>query len=524
MPGQKAINSVTHSIMKRNNRSLAEKIEIIDAVEKAGPFAKKAKIAADFGIPANTLTNIMKNKETLRARFNSGSSSLTSQRLRTSNAEKVDKLLFNWFNGARAANITITGDILREKAQKIAGELEMTDWECNNSWISRWKTRYNISLKVISGEGSAVDMDVVSDFKSTVLPTLLEGYEPRDVFNADETGMFWRATPTTTLELKGKKCYGGKLSKERITLLVAANADGTEKLPLLSIGKFKNPRCFKNIKQKPLDYEHNTKAWMTADLFTSWVKRFDAKMVRQKRKVILFIDNCCAHPQIHGLRAVTLQFLPPNTTALSQPCDAGIIKNLKHHYRKKLMNRMLTWYDSGKDMKEFHVTLLDALIMLKEVWDDNVSAETIRNCFRHCGFFVQPSTALGNEGATADSEEEVCEDFRRLQQLHIIDPDIHIRDVVAVDAELTTSDFPEETITEVEEEAAAAAEDDEDDCGDPPSWVTTKQAEAAVQLLKIFILQRGLDDATVRNVEKLVTQHRSGAIRQSTLDSYFESK
>ena len=92
-------------------------------------------------------------------------------------------------------------------------------------------------------------MDVVNDYKSKVLPRLLEGYEPRNVFNADETGLFWRATPTTTLELKGKKCYGGKLSKERITVLVAANADGTEKLPLFSIGKFKTPRCFKNIKQ-----------------------------------------------------------------------------------------------------------------------------------------------------------------------------------------------------------------------------------------------------------------------------------
>ena len=70
-----------------------------------------------------------------------------------------------------------------------------------------------------------------------------------ETFNADETGLFWRVTPTATMELKGKKCYGGKLSKERITALVAANADSTEKLSAFLIGKFKNSRCFKNIKQ-----------------------------------------------------------------------------------------------------------------------------------------------------------------------------------------------------------------------------------------------------------------------------------
>ena len=73
-------------------------------------------------------------------------------------------------------------------------------------------------------------------------------------------------------------------------------------------------------------------------------------MARQNRKVLLFIDNCCAHPQIHSLRAVTHLFLSLNTTAVIQPCDVGIIKNLKHYYQKMLMRSILTWDDSGKDM------------------------------------------------------------------------------------------------------------------------------------------------------------------------------
>lgn len=70
--------------------------------------------------------------------------------------------------------------------------------------------------------------------------------------------------------------------------MVMANSDGTEKYPLLAIGKFANPRCFKNIKRKPISYDFNKKAWMTATIFSSWIRKFDAQMSYQKRNVILF--------------------------------------------------------------------------------------------------------------------------------------------------------------------------------------------------------------------------------------------
>ena len=87
---------------------------------------------------------------------------------------------------------------------------------------------------------------------------------------------------------------------------------------LLAIGKFADPRCFKNIKRKPIPYEFNKKAWMTASIFTSWIRKFDAKMSYQKRNVILFLDNCSAHPHLTDLQSVRLHILPANTTAKTQ--------------------------------------------------------------------------------------------------------------------------------------------------------------------------------------------------------------
>jgi hypothetical protein len=66
--------------------------------------------------------------------------------------------------------------------------------------------------------------------------------------------MHSRLTPDKPLKFKGEKCVG-KLSKERITALVCANADGSERRKLLVIGKEKkkkrkNPKMFSKC-EKP---------------------------------------------------------------------------------------------------------------------------------------------------------------------------------------------------------------------------------------------------------------------------------
>jgi len=84
-----------------------------------------------------------------------------------------------------------------------------------------------------------------------------------------------------TLAFKGERCSGGKQSKERVTLLVGANMDGSEKLPLLMIGKSSNPRCFKNVKSKPVEYQANKKAWMTGEVFKNWLLKIDKIFCKQ---------------------------------------------------------------------------------------------------------------------------------------------------------------------------------------------------------------------------------------------------
>jgi hypothetical protein len=102
---------------------------------------------------------------------------------------------------------------------------------------------------------------------------------------------------------------------------MCCTADGSDKLPLLVIGKYENPHCFKNVNRDNFGckYQSNPKAWMTQVIFLEWLKRFDARMAR--RNVLLIMDNCSAHIPLMQLASVvtlcntTVFYLPPNTTS-----------------------------------------------------------------------------------------------------------------------------------------------------------------------------------------------------------------
>ena len=96
-------------------------------------------------------------------------------------------------------------------------------------------------------------MQEAEDWK-TLLKDIISHREAKDIFNVDKGALLFQYVPNKTLAFKNEKCSCGKISKQRVTLLFGANMDGSEKLLLLMIGRYANPRCFKNIKTKPIEY------------------------------------------------------------------------------------------------------------------------------------------------------------------------------------------------------------------------------------------------------------------------------
>jgi hypothetical protein len=74
------------------------------------------------------------------------------------------------------------------KANKILNE-NTPDATVSLSWVQKFKTRHGIKMRKLHGESGDVDSSTLPQ-KRKELHELIEKYEPQDVFNFDETGLF----------------------------------------------------------------------------------------------------------------------------------------------------------------------------------------------------------------------------------------------------------------------------------------------------------------------------------------------
>ncbi|KAI7937392.1 hypothetical protein MJO29_014707 [Puccinia striiformis f. sp. tritici] len=187
-----------------------------------------------------------------------------------------------------------------------------------------------------------------------------------------------------------KATHGVKSDKTRLTLALTCNADGSEKKPLLFIGKSKKPRSFKGHMAKYYNYEyaHNSTAWMTAEIFQRWIKSWNSKLKEEDRNILLLLDNFRGHTLPNGgLSNIRVKFFSPNPTSHVHPLDAGIIKCFKSYYQKKAILQSINLFTKEMDKAEktpmksmFKVDQLLTMRMSQKAWD-SVSAPTLANCW-----------------------------------------------------------------------------------------------------------------------------------------------
>ena len=136
------------------------------------------------------------------------------KKLRVTEHKDVDDAVFQLIQNTRASRKTLrlNGPLMMEKADILAAKLGHPDFKASQEWLNRFKKRYNILFKAICGESAAVQQEQVDSFMGliTQMRTILDTYETRNIFNADETGMFWKFLPDKTMAFQGEACQGGK--------------------------------------------------------------------------------------------------------------------------------------------------------------------------------------------------------------------------------------------------------------------------------------------------------------------------
>ena len=356
----------------KNNLSFQDKYEIFQKLKNKEKSQRQ--LAEDF---ATSKSKIQRIKAEFDRRMDSGPND--SQHPEASRSHDLDNQVFEMFQRLRSKNYPLNGPTLKRIALKIANKMQYSSFKASNGWLEKFKARHQLSFKVLSGELKSANYSAVTSFKK-VFDDKMKKYASSDVYNCDETSLYYRSISKKSFVSIEDNCKGIKTKKDRVTLLLCCSMIGDKKQPFI-IGKYKNPRCFKNvdIKKFNVKYVHSTNAWMNQILFKNWLAEFNQEMRLENRHILLIMDNAPSHA-IEEFSNIEMFYLPKNTTSLLQPLDMGIIKAFKNYYQNSLIQRLIEIEKDSIDASINDVDMLETLFLCSNAWE-SVTIDTIKNCF-----------------------------------------------------------------------------------------------------------------------------------------------
>ncbi|GFY14926.1 tigger transposable element-derived protein 1 [Trichonephila clavipes] len=289
------------------------KIAILDRVGKG---EGSTAIGKHFNLGEPTVRAIKKNGAAIRKSVISGTklSPKFASYTRDVLLEITERAIAIWIEEQVQRRIPVSGYLIQEKLSMKQSEPSTStsqvrkEFSASKGWLTGFLKR-NALHNIKIGESATADDRAAKIFPEELAKIIEDGdYSADQVFNADETGLYWKKLPNRTYIAKDEKTASGhKASKNRVTLLLCSNASGDRMLKSLLINKSLRPRALKgkDLKQLPVHWMANPKAWMTTAIFTEWfnnclVPEVEAYMKEKSLdfKVLLIVDNVANNVQI----------------------------------------------------------------------------------------------------------------------------------------------------------------------------------------------------------------------------------
>uniref|UniRef100_A0A1A9W8G6 HTH CENPB-type domain-containing protein n=1 Tax=Glossina brevipalpis TaxID=37001 RepID=A0A1A9W8G6_9MUSC len=214
---------------KRKFITIETKIQILERFQNQ---ERLGDIARHFKLNESTIRTIKENEEKIRCSLSSRSSVLAKiiSRPRAKIMEKMEQSLTK-------KRLPLDGNAFKQKALKIFNYLkegqpsideDNHQFVVSKGWFEKFKKRHSLHSSKIQGERASADAEAADKYSEEFAKIIKEyDYLPDQIFNADETGLWWKKMPSRTFISKNEKTAPGfKVSKDRITLLLYSNASG----------------------------------------------------------------------------------------------------------------------------------------------------------------------------------------------------------------------------------------------------------------------------------------------------------
>jgi len=234
-------------------------------------------------------------------------------------------------------------------------------------------------------------------------------------------------------------------------------------------------------------YEANKRVRLTSELWDKFLQKWDSELKRKGEKFLLLVDNWPSQSKLNDLHCIKLVFLPPNCTSVLQQMDQGIIKCLKTKFRKLLVLKMI---DNIEHKKETKLYVLDAILLLTQSWNE-ITVETIKNCFSHAGFLTTVQSS-----STSLNIQENNFDYPNFENFVDIDTEVATTGILSDEDIVNTISKPNEE----EEEEEEITDEDKD-------YLTVDEAYKSLENIVNFSLLNNIDLNQNFNSLKLTIQN-----------------
>ena len=185
---------------KKENATLQQHIEILNWYHQNGKNqSKTAKhfdpIYPNLRIKQPLISSWLKDEAKWWEEWENNTGSHAAKRLRQTQHPDVTEMMDLWVVTALENKVLLTGDVLHEKWVSFANRVGIPEDErlhLSNGWLDSFKKRHHLKSVKCHGEAGSANPDVVQKEQQRIQDLIKsKGYALKDVFNMDETGLFY---------------------------------------------------------------------------------------------------------------------------------------------------------------------------------------------------------------------------------------------------------------------------------------------------------------------------------------------
>lgn len=159
----------------------------------------------------------------------------------------LENILSAWQQSIETAGGDVPGDLIIAKAKEFWPQIpdysQSPVPEFSSGWLTNFKRRHNIKHRKHHGEAASVPEQAEQEMRA--IRTLCGEYLEEEIFNMDETGLYWRQSPSSGLSTRARP--GRKKDKNRISIICCCNYSGSQRFPLWVVGKAARPHALRNV-------------------------------------------------------------------------------------------------------------------------------------------------------------------------------------------------------------------------------------------------------------------------------------